>query len=254
MVWALVFDGLMFMKKCFLVFFFLIGCLGSLSAQQFYRFKADVTVKDKLADGKYRLTMGKVYYDKIFKKIVYSLHFPKKENIVIQDTTMFKINDKGLLAEQTKTILMPEFTVFHLALTGKLTDYGLQSSKEERSIYKVGSVEKTKDGVLTTWVPSDDRFKTLFGDIKMLNKNRRLDVMVFYDKDGKMVSRQFFKKYVNVKGIEFPTEVTMISYAFDGTQNIQQTTYKNIVIDQNDEDEMYRYRIPITKSAALRKQ
>jgi hypothetical protein len=254
MVWALTFISNVFMRKFILIIFCFHLIISSLSAQQFYRFKADVTVKDKLADGKYRLTMGKVYYDKIFKKIVYGLNFPKKENIIIQDTTMFKINAEGVLTEQTKTILMPEFTVFHLALTGKLADYGLQSSKEERSIYKVGSVEKTKDGILTTWVPSDDKFKTLFGDIKMLNKNRRLDVMVFYDKDGKMVSRQFFKKYVNVKGIEFPTEVTMISYAFDGTQNIQQTTYKNIVIDQNDEDEMYRYRIPITKSAALRKQ
>lgn len=242
------------MRIMFLICFLFFSFSNDLNAQQFYRFKAEVSVKDKLADGKYRLTMGKVYYDKIFKKIVYSLNFPKKENIIIQDTSMFKINATGLLTEQTRTLLMPEFTVFHLALTGQLSDYGLQSSKEERSIYKVGSVEKTKDGVLTTWVPSEDKFKALFGDIKMLNKNRRLDVMVFYDKDGKMVSRQFFKKYVNVKGIEFPTEVTMISYAFDGTQNIQQTTYKNIVIDQNDEDEMYRYRIPITKSAALRKQ
>jgi hypothetical protein len=242
------------MRIMFLICFLFFSFSNDLNAQQFFRFKADVSVKDKLADGKYRLTMGKVYYDKIFKKIVYSLNFPKKEDIVIQDTSMFKINAAGLLTEQTRTLLMPEFTVFHLALTGKLSDYGLQSGKEEKSIYKVGSVVKTKDGILTTWVPSDDKFKTLFGDIKMLTKNRRLDVMIFYDKDGKMVSRQFFKKYINVKGIEFPTEVTMISYAFDGTKNIQQTTYKNIVIDQNDEDQMYRYRIPITKSAAARKQ
>jgi hypothetical protein len=242
------------MRIMFLICFLFFSFSNDLNAQQFFRFKADVSVKDKLADGKYRLTMGKVYYDKIFKKIVYSLNFPKKEDIVIQDTSMFKINAAGLLTEQTRTLLMPEFTVFHLALTGKLSDYGLQSGKEEKSIYKVGSVAKTKDGILTTWVPSDDKFKTLFGDIKMLTKNRRLDVMIFYDKDGKMVSRQFFKKYINVKGIEFPTEVTMISYAFDGTKNIQQTTYKNIVIDQNDEDQMYRYRIPITKSAAARKQ
>ncbi len=237
------------MQKPFLfILFFLFGING-LSAQQFYRFKADVSVKDKLADGKYRLTMGKVYYDKIYRKIVYRLNFPKKENIVIQDTSMFKINESGLLTETTKTILLPEFTVFHLALTGKLSDYGLKASNEEPAIYKVGNVEKTKDGVMTTWTPSQDKMKVVFGDIKMLNKDRRLDVMVFYDKDNKVVSRQFFKKYINVKGIEFPTEVTMISYAFDGTQNIQRTTYKNIIIDQNDEDEIYRYRIPITRSA-----
>jgi hypothetical protein len=206
-------------------------------------------VKDKLADNTYRLTMGKVYYDKIYKKIVYDLTFPKKEVLVVQDTTMFKINDKGLLESSNKTLLMPEFTVFHLALTGKLFDYGINAMQSERSIYKVGKVEKTSQGVKTTWQPSDDYFAKYFGNIVMLNKDKRLDAMVFYNVEGQIVSRQFFKKYTSVKGVQFPQEVTMISYGEDGTKNIQLTTYKNVVIDQPDEDEKYRYRIPITKSA-----
>ncbi|MGR3811225.1 hypothetical protein [Jiulongibacter sp. NS-SX5] len=241
------------MKKLIYILFFALAFANFASAQQFYRFKADVSVKDKLADGKYRLTMGKVYYDKIYKKIVYTLNFPEKETLVIQDTTLFTIDKAGLLVKRSKTVLMPEFTVFHLALTGKLSDYGLTSNKEERSIYKIENVEKTDEGILTTWVPTDAKLRELFGDIKMLKKNRRLDAMIFYDKDGKMVSRQFFKKYTNVKGVEFPSEVTMISYGANGEKNIQRTTYKNIVTDQQDEDEIYRYRIPITKSAAMRK-
>ncbi|UBM57414.1 outer membrane lipoprotein-sorting protein [Marinilongibacter aquaticus] len=229
------------------LFFFV--CLttfsGSVRAQQFYRFRADVSVKDKLADGKYRLTMGKVYYDKIYKKIVYDLKFPEKEQVVIQDTSMFTIGN-GKLLDRKQTLLMPEFTVFHLALTGKLSDYGLTADEGGRSIYKIGSVEKTDRGIVTTWVPTDDKLRTLFGDIKMLKKDRRLDAMIFYDKNGKMVSRQFFKNYVNVKGVDFPTEVTMVSFGEKGEKNLQQTTYKNIVIDQSDEDEMYRFRIPIT--------
>ncbi|KPM48370.1 hypothetical protein [Jiulongibacter sediminis] len=242
------------MKKLSLIILLFLSVTASPAvAQQFYRFRADVSVKDKLADGKYRLTMGKVYYDKIYKKIVYTLNFPEKENLIIQDTTLYTIDKAGLLKSRSQTVLMPEFTVFHLALTGKLSDYGLTAKKDEPSIYKIESVEKTADGVLTTWTPTDAKLRELFGDIKMLKKNRRLDAMIFYDKDGRMVSRQFFKKYVNVKGVEFPTEVTMISYGADGEKNLQQTTYKNIVIDQQDEDEIYRYRIPITKSAAMRK-
>jgi hypothetical protein len=87
----------------------------------------------------------------------------------------------------------------------------------------------------------------------MLNINKRLDAMLFYNSKGKLVSRQFFKKYVNVKGVEFPTEVTMISYGEKGEQNIQLTTYKNVVIDQNNEDEIYRYKLPITRSATIKK-
>ncbi len=243
----------MFKNRILFFFLLLFGLSSGLRAQQFYRFRADISVKDKLADGSYRLTMGKVYYDKIYKKIVYKLVFPKNETLVIQDTTLFTINAAGLMENRTRTMLIPEFTVFHLALTGKLFDYGLRAMDSDKPIYKIGKVEKTKDGVLTTWVPTEDQFKKLFGDIKMLNKNKRLDAMLFYDKDGKLVSRQFFKNYVNVKGIEFPTEVTMISYAADGKQNIQLTTYKNVIIDQTDEDEIYRYRIPITKSIGAKK-
>lgn len=220
-------------------------------SQQFYRFKAEVSIKDKLADGTYRLTMGKAYYDKIYKKIVYDLSFPRKETIVVQDTTMYKI-ENGKVTGSTRTVLIPEFTVFHLALTGKLSNYGLQSG-EEKSVYKIGKVEKTSKGVLTTWVPAEERLKKVFGNIQMLKVDKRLDAMVFYDSKGKIVSRQFFKNYTNVKGIEFPQEVTMISYAADGKQNIQLTTYKNVKIDQNDEDNMYRYRIPLTKPATSKK-
>lgn len=232
----------------FLLIVFLLSGFSSLNAQKFYRFKADVSVKDKLANNTYRLTMGKVYYDKIYRKIVYDLTFPKKETLVVQDTTMFKINEKGILVSSNKTVLMPEFTVFHLALTGKLFDYGINAMQSEKSIYKVGKVEKTSQGVKTTWEPADDYFAKYFGNIVMLNKDKRLDAMVFYNVEGQIVSRQFFKKYTSVKGIQFPQEVTMISYGEDGTKNIQLTTYKNVVIDQTDEDEKYRYRIPITKS------
>ena len=225
---------------------------ATVSAQKFYRFKADVSIKDKLADGTYRLTMGQVYYDKIYKKVVYKLKFPKKETMVVQDTTMFTLDHSNNLLGSSRTVLIPEFTVFHLALTNQLSNYGLKAS-DEQAVYKVGKVEKTNKGILTTWIPADDRLKKLFGDIKMLKKDKRLDAMIFYDAKGKIVSRQFFKDYVNVKGVEFPQEVTMVSYDFEGKKNIQLTTYKNIQIDQSDEDNMYRYRIPITKSVGLKK-
>jgi hypothetical protein len=236
--------------KLLLPLLFLIEYGGS--AQKFYRFKAEVSIKDKLSDGTYRLTMGKVYYDKIYKKVVYQLKFPKKETIVVQDTTMYTLDANDKLLNSSRTVLIPEFTVFHLALTNQLSNYGLKGG-EGQSIYKIGKVEKTDKGVLTTWVPAEEHLKKLFGDIKMLKKGKRLDAIIFYDAKGKTVSRQFFKKYVNVKGVEFPQEVTMMSYDFEGKRNIQLTTYKNIEIDQNDEDNIYRYRISITKSSELRK-
>ena len=42
--------------------------------------------------------------DKIYKKIVYDLHFPEKQKLVMQDTTMFKIDERGLLIASQKTL------------------------------------------------------------------------------------------------------------------------------------------------------
>ena len=233
---------------------FLIFLLPSVVfGQQYYRFRADVSIKDKLSNGTYRLTMGKIYYDKLYKKIVYKLIFPKKETMVVQDTTMFSINDKNIVVGTTRTFLIPEFTAFHLALTGQLSDYGLKPKNKEKTIYKIGKVEKTTNGVITTWIPSEDQYKKVFGNIRMQTINKRLDAMVFYNTKGAVVSQQYFKKYVNVKGVEFPTEVTMVSISEKGEKNIQLTTYKNVVIDQNNEDEIYRYKVPISRSAASKK-
>jgi len=233
---------------------FLIFLLPSVVfGQQYYRFRADVSIKDKLSNGTYRLTMGKIYYDKLYKKIVYKLIFPKKETMVVQDTTMFSINDKNIVVGTTRTFLIPEFTAFHLALTGQLSDYGLKPKNKEKTIYKIGKVEKTTNGVITTWIPSEDHYKKVFGNIRMQTINKRLDAMVFYNTKSAVVSQQYFKKYVNVKGVEFPTEVTMVSISEKGEKNIQLTTYKNVVIDQNNEDEIYRYKVPISRSAASKK-
>lgn len=233
-------------KRTYLLLLFTLVVFQS-NAQQFYRFKAEVSIKDKLSNGTYRLTMGKVYYDKIYKKVVYQLRFPQKETMVVQDTSMYNLDAAGKFVGVTRTVLIPEFTVFHLALTNQLANYGLKTG-EQQEVYKISKVEKVSSGVLTTWSPGNDRLKKLFGDIKMLKKDKRLDTMIFYDAKGKIVSQQFFKKYVNVKGVEFPQEVTMVSYDAEGKKNIQLTTYKNVEIDQNNEDEIYRYRIPITRA------
>lgn len=239
--------------KFILFSFLVIFGTGSSFSQHYYRFKSEISIKDKLADGSYRLTIGEVYYDKIYKKIVYRLKFPRKETVVMQDTTIFIINSKNIIESSSRTVIIPEFTAFHLALNGKLSDYGLKPKSNEKSIYKIGKVEKTEKGILTTWIPADESLKKTFGNIKMLNVNKRLDAMIFYNPAGKIISQQYFKKYINNKGVEFPTEITMISVNEKGEKNIQLTTYKNVLIDQNTEDEIYRYKLPVIKSARSKK-
>jgi hypothetical protein len=234
------------MKK--LLFIIFLGFHLVSSAQQFYRIKSDVSIKDKLANGTYRLTVGKVYYDKPSLKLIYKLHFPQEETIIIQDTTLYKVGKDGALMSSQNVMVVNEFSIFHLSLSGKLADYGINSGKAA-GIYKISKVEKEKDGrIVTTWTVTDKRLMKSLGKIKMANINKKLDAIAFYDTNDKLLSQQFFKDYVNINGVEFPKQVTQISNNADGTQNIQQSTYKNIVIDQEDENSMYNFRIPTAKS------
>jgi len=231
------------MKK--LLFFILLCSFQVSFGQEFYRMKADVSIKDKLSTGAYRLTVGKVYYDKPSLKLVYKLNFPQEEIIIIKDTTLHKIGKDGALISSQNVMVMNEFSIFHLSLSGKLADYGINSGKSN-GIYKVSKVEKEADGrIVTTWSVTEKRLTKILGKIKMANINKRLDAIAFYDIQDKLLSQQFFKDYTNVKGVEFPRQVTQISYNSDGSQNIQQTTYKNITIDADGEDNMYTYPIPV---------
>jgi hypothetical protein len=226
--------------------FFLLSLPNLTFGQTFYRFTADFSIKEKLIDGTYRLTMGKVYYDKIYKKIVYKLSFPKKETIVIQDTLIYTIDNTNKVIAKVKTVLIPDFTIFHLSLTGKLSDYGLKPKEGEKAIYKISKIEKKDMGIVSTWSPTEEQFKKVFGEIKMMNVDKKLDAMVFYNPKGIIISQQYFKQYAQFKGVSFPAEVTMMSTDDKGKKNLQLTTYKNIQIDQSNENEMYRYKIPIS--------
>jgi hypothetical protein len=233
------------LKKIFILIFILTN---SLFAQKNYRVKADISIKDKLSNGKLRLTVGKVYYDKIYGKIVYQLRFPRKETLVVQDTSIFQIDENGKFLGSKGTPMLPEFTIFHMALTNRLSDYGLNDGT---NFYKVSKVEKEEDAIITTWMPSDPSLNKYLGKIMMKNVKKRLEVILFYGPKGDLLSKQFFQDYTNVKGIEFPRSVTQLSYSVKdkNKENIQQTTYQNIVIDEAEQDEIYRYKIPIRKLA-----
>ena len=96
-------------------------------AQQFFRIKTEFTIKQKNEDNTTSLTIGTAYYDKLSKKLVYKITFPEKETWVFKDTSFYIFKNDKFFTKK-KSILLPEFTIFHLALNNKLIDYGLKDS------------------------------------------------------------------------------------------------------------------------------
>jgi hypothetical protein len=216
----------------------LIICLANTSfSQQFFRIKADFSIKQKKANGESTLIMGKVYYDKNAQKIIYINTFPKKETDVLVDTVLYSIIDNKIISKNS-TFFTYKYSIFHLALIGKLSTFGLDGS-----VYKLVKTEKEKDLVITTW-QADGKAKEKLGKIILSTKNKKLHGVVVFDNKNKIVMKQFFKNFVNVNGMDFPSEITQISYNASGKESYGITTYKNIVVDDIKEDNIYNFVLP----------
>lgn len=224
------------LKKIILLLAILLCAPVTLQAQKFFRIKGDFSIKAKSAEGKSQLTMGKFYYDRNIKKLVYINSFPKKEAWVSVDTSIYHIENNKVLNRQS-TPPVAEFSMFHLALNSQLSSFGFKNSA-----LTIEKVERTNDMVITTWAVPEKAAK-LFGKIKTSTKNNRLTGIIFIDVDGNLLKKQFFNNYKNFNGIEFPQEVIEIIY-INGKENYQVTTYKNIVIDDLTESDIYNYSIP----------
>jgi len=204
--------------------------------QQFFRVMADFSTKQKNADSTLQLTVGKVYFDRTKKKIVYMITFPQVETWVMQDSFVFKVQ-KGKMVSKEKSGNIVSFSIFNLAANGTLSDYGLKNGG-----YKVGKVEKEKGLTLTRWIPHA-KLASKFGEVVLATEQKRLAGVVLYNPSKELVSRQFFRKYQNFSGLEFPLQVTQFTYTKKG-QNLTVTTYKNVVVNALSEDAIYNFVVP----------
>lgn len=222
--------------KNILVSVFCILFLTGVKAQVYNRVEANVSIKTKYENGKGSLEMGKIYYDKRNKKLVYDFNFPEKQTIVIGDTSISVIKN-GVMIGQNKIMSLLESTLFNVILSGELSNYGLRGN----AIYKISKIEKDKGLVITTWTPIKKN-KTM-GDVLVSTKGKDLNGVVTFNAEGKIVSKQLFGQYIVVSGLKFPTEITQIVYQENKTI-YQVTTFKQIVVNSMQNEKYYNYTLP----------
>lgn len=225
------------MQKLLLCLIFLSFANLLANAQQHYRIKSDFSIKENLPDGTSNLTMGTVYFDKNNKKIVYSISFPTKTLQVLTDSFFYELK-ANKLSEKKKATNLLQFSIFNLALSSNLSNYGLNTN----GIFKLTDVSKEDSLVISTWEPSTAKLKELTGKVLISQKRRLLYGLVFFDNKNNVLSKQFFTEYMNVKGLNFPSQITQINY-INGKEYYKVTTYKNIVVNATNENEIYNYNI-----------
>ncbi len=213
-----------------------------LGAQDYYRFKADFSIKEKfINEEKGQLITGTVYFDGNTKKVCHDIRFPARERWVNQDTLMYRlVNDT--LAGRRATIPFAEFSMYKMILSQQLSDFGLSKNG-----YTLKNVENGDNGQTTsTWAP-EDAFKELIGNIVIVQEKKQVSAMAVYSPTDTLTAKYYFKEYQLVEGLPVPTKIYQIFYFKDGREQNRIITYKNVIINQEDEDEIYDFRLPDTK-------
>ncbi len=206
---------------------------GSIFSQENFRIRSDFSTKEKFPDGKMRLTMGTVYYDKNTGKLVYDVSFPQKETWVFVDTTCYMFKQDSLV-KKTINPFFQKTSIFHFALTNNLVNFGLSDI-----VYDITNVKKQDELIIITWTPKE-KFKDNFGKIITSKKDNKLYGVVIYNKEEKIVSKQLFEEYIRVENIDFPTKITQILYTPKG-ESYQLTNYKNLKINETQNNLFYNY-------------
>ncbi len=212
-------------------------CVISLDGycQGFYRFKAEITVKVKNSSGVIQYTKGKVCYDKNLKKVLYSISFPLKETYVSVDTLVYKYVDNKCVSVQGNP-LKPEFSIFHFILNNDLPDFGLRNSS-----YKISNVEKSEGSIITKWLPPGNKYP--LGKILIATSGKKLQSVLIYDKKDELISRQVFKNYTFINGMEVPNEILTVGYLTD-KKSYQMIEFSKIQINELGNDTDYDFQIP----------
>ena len=236
---------IMHRKGLFLSVLLVFGYICS-SAQIYSRFQADFSIKEIGFDGKQNLMTGSLYYNKVERTIYYDFKFPEESVMIVADTCTYRPTEK-VITPHNMEVSMIDFSIYNLFLNQDLDFYGLNETP-----YELTEVEENTDMVISTWELPGKQVKEV-GKILLSQKEGRLYGLVSLDKEGNVISKQFFLDYDYIENLPFPTRVVQISY-LGGQESKKITTYRNVIINSNDHKEKYNYTpdfIPVSSSPAL---
>lgn len=201
--------------------------------QQAYRIKAECTVKSKtVGSNEAGLIMGTVFYDVRIGRLIFDVKFPENETWVFVDSVQWTIRNDTLISVKP-SMLKPKLSVLHLSLNQQLGGFGL-----EQSGYTMTSVKTEQGLVISNWSPPAAARKKM-GTIALASQERQLKSVIFYHPNGKILRKQFFRKYQKISNVSLPTEVIDEIYNQD-KKLFQSTEYKNTVINDQAPDFHYR--------------
>jgi len=203
---------------------FIIFSFYLLNAQEFYKFKCDITIKEKPDSLSFNLYKGYLEFDRLQNISMYHFYFPLMEQWIVTSDSLIKMrNGSRVFAEKMQ--LMHNYTVFNLFLNGSLKNYGLSNSKFE--IAKVTDLGNSE--IETTWIPPPS-LKATYGKIIISQKNDRLNGVAIFDTNNSLITKQIYTNYIKVSNLYFPAKIFYIYYLL-GAEQYKIIEFSHIVLE-----------------------
>ncbi len=215
------------------ILFFLFSLLfvNIASSQSFNRIEAEFTLKESDRHGNKKLSVGKVYYDKNYRVVVFSLNFPYEEKLCINDRGVYRIKADTLYSFTIAHGLI-DFNIFHLFLNGDLEYYGLSKSS-----WRLTDVEQADGLIISTWYPPQNYPKG--GKMLLSQENKHISGLLSYNDEDSLTSKFVFEEYIEIYGRPFPTQVIQFIYHLN-EKEIRLSNYRNFKINQYENDTLYK--------------
>jgi hypothetical protein len=215
-------------KIAFLVY--VISFSFSAFSQTFHtRIEADYSVKEILGDSNQSINLGKVFFDLNQKTLIYSQKFPEVQLIVFRDTAIYRIKGEEVFAIHASSLTI-DFSIYNLILSEGLGDFGLKKLD-----YEVVDLKESGDKIISKWAHP----KTGNAYVVISEANDKVDGVVLYDGKDNVVLKQFFRDYIKVGRLYFPSKIYEL---VEGKERVykKMTSHSNVKInDFSDEDQYY---------------
>jgi len=133
--------------------------------------------------------------------------------------------------------------------------YFMENNKNDLGLTKIGFTlveTRFQDGLkITVWVPPIQLLKQIL-KVELAHDKSNPVFLGYFDMKGNAVNKAFFYNYEMVGGRQFPTAVTYISFKSKKDSIISKTSYSNIKVDQQVDEQYLNFTIPTNAKTIIR--
>lgn len=123
----------------------------------------------------------------------------------------------------------------------------LQNKKQDMGLADSGfSLDKTQfeDGLkITTWT-SPAQISQLIEKVELVHNKSNPVYMAYLKPDGKFLKKIYFYGFADLKGIDFPTAITEITYPNEKDSILTKTTFGQFEFNESVDNEYLYFKIP----------